>query len=319
MIKAPILLLVFNRPTLTKRVFDCIRQYKPDKLYISADGPRSNVSDDFELCALTRELFKTIDWKCNLVTNFSESNKGCRIAVYDGISWFFQHEEMGIILEDDIVPLPIFFDFCNEALDFYKNYSQIGMISGMNFSDSKNDYEPNLSSQFSNYAFIWGWATWKRTWDKYELNLENWDGVNTEFMNSIKYINPRLINAWRNMFNLVKYKNFNTWDYQLNYLLFSNSLLTVVPSKNLIDNIGFGINSTHTKENKPKWLHQNKSKIQHINLSTNFDDLTQNKFFSEKVFADNRYNQLKFSIKKLLNNSLVSRLFFLKKYFYEIR
>lgn len=300
MYKAPILLLVFNRPTLTKRVFDCIRKYRPNKLYVSADGPRFNVTDDLELCAKTLEIFNQIDWECELITNFSEFNKGCRVAVYEGISWFFQHEEMGIILEDDILPEPAFFEFCSKALYFYYEYQSVGIISGMNFSDSKFSGDQILTCRFSNYAFIWGWATWKRTWDLYSPDLKDWDGEDINFLKHVRYINSRLINTWKYLFFLIKFENYNTWDYQLNYLLFKFRLINVVPSHSLIDNIGFGNNSTHTRESKPKWLKPVKTNFSEIVFNLNFEDLIENKHFTSKVFADNLINNIKFSLKQVV-------------------
>jgi hypothetical protein len=316
--KTPILLLIFNRPFHTKQVFESVRKYKPKKLYISADGPRENNISDLVLCKETRGIIDSIDWECELVTNFFESNKGCRSAVYEGITWFFQQEERGIILEDDILPEPSFFEYCHKSLEYYENKMEIGIICGMNFAPQKINKDSILYSQFSNYAFIWGWATWRRTWDLYDPDLNEWDG-DYFFLKKIKYINSRIIDVWVSLFDLVKYHNYNTWDYQLNFLLFKYSLLSVVPSENLIDNIGFGINSTHTKELKPQWLKPYKPNIKEFILTSDFDSLQQNKEFTKRVFADNYYNILKFVIKKTIKKLFINKLIISKKKINETR
>ncbi len=244
--KVPILLLAFNRPTLTNKVFSTIKKYKPNKLYFSVDGPRIGNQNDELNNQLVKNLVSEIDWDCEVFTNFSEVNLGCRNAVSGGINWFFEKEELGIILEDDCYPDDSFFIFCEELLLKYKHDTSIGMISGTNFSFGKNKLKSSYS--FSIYPHIWGWATWRRAWLGYNVNIPDYSDRRRE--NFLKNIFPDIKEQdfWYRNFDLVAYENFNTWDYQWVFHNFKNFRINIVPSKNLIKNIGSGKDATHTQD-----------------------------------------------------------------------
>jgi hypothetical protein len=244
--KIPILLINFNRPNLTKNIIQTIRNYGPSKFYFAVDGPRENKPSDIEKIANVQSLIKYIDWDCEVLTRFSSTNLGCRNAVSSSISWFFEKEEMGIILEDDIVPDPSFFLFCEELLYKYKDNEKIGMISANNFSFGKN--EINKSYYFSIYSHIWGWASWRRSWQGYDVDMKDYITFKeNKILESILEDKDEIL-FWYNMFDNVALKGFNTWDYQWVYHNMKNNRLNIMPSVNLIENLGFGQDASHTHE-----------------------------------------------------------------------
>jgi len=168
----PILFLVFNRPDTTKIVFDEIKKSQPKKLFIAADGPRNGNYEDTENCEIVREIVTGVDWDCDVHTLFRKKNLGCKHAISGALDWFFSNVEDGIILEDDTLPHPKFFRFCEELIARYRNQKNIIAISGDNFQHGKRRGEN--SYYFSKYVHIWGWATWKRAWELYDVNMKEW-------------------------------------------------------------------------------------------------------------------------------------------------
>lgn len=244
--KTPILFIIFNRPNTTIQVFNEIRKIKPAKLYVVSDGPRANKPGEKEICNETKKIIDLVDWECEVFKNYSETNLGCKTRVSSGIDWFFENEERGIILEDDCLPNSSFFRFCEEMLELYKNEEKVGMVSGNNFQFGKvqNEY----SYYFSRYTHIWGWATWRRAWKKYDANIKNWPKVKKDRTLNNIFNNKKDTYYWSSIFNDVYNNRIDTWDYQWSYVCFINNYLSVMSSSNLISNIGFGqTDSTHTK------------------------------------------------------------------------
>lgn len=245
--QTPILFLIFNRPDTTKLVFESIKKMKPKKLYIAADGPRVDRLGEFELCERTRNIIKDIDWECEVKTLFRSNNLGCKVAVSSAIDWFFENEEQGIILEDDCLPNESFYFFCEELLNYYKKDNTIMHIGGSNFQNEK--IRGNASYYFSNYNHIWGWATWRRAWEKYDVNMQTFT---TEECNDIlnqTFKSEKEKFFWRKIFNDSIKKDVNTWDYQWTYAIMKNKGLSIIPNINLVKNIGFDENGTHTNSN----------------------------------------------------------------------
>ncbi len=242
--KTPILFLVFNRLDETKKVFEQIKKIKPLNLYIASDGARINKEGEYEVVNIIRKyLLENIDWNCNIQTLFRDNNLGCKDAVSGAITWFFQNEEQGIILEDDCLPSEPFFMYCETLLEYYKNDNRVGMISGFN----KRGILENLNYDyfFTKFTAIWGWATWRRAWNKYDKNLTTYVefkelGMLRTFLTESNYEREN------RKFNKVKYENFDTWDYQWSYAMYTQNMLCIIPKKNMIKNIGFGDNATHT-------------------------------------------------------------------------
>ena len=243
----PVLFLIFNRPDTTYEVFESIRKIKPKKLFVSADGPRTNKPGEDEKCRLTRDVIKKIDWDCELHTDFSDVNLGCKKGVTKGINWFFSNVEEGIILEDDCLADESFFSLCPELLEKYRNTENVMHIGGVNFQDGIK--RGDASYYFSRFCHVWGWATWKRAWSKYDVEIKNYDCE--KYHSLIKNVIPdtEIRNYYKKYFELVKNNQLDTWDFQWVWTVWSNNGLSIIPNENLVKNIGFGEEATHTTDN----------------------------------------------------------------------
>ena len=235
-----ILFLVFNRPDNTARVFNAIREAQPARLYVAADGARNEAEK--AVCNEVRAIIK-IDWDCELTTLYREHNLGCKLAVSSAITWFFEKEEMGIILEDDCLPSRSFFSFCSEMLERYKDDERIMHINGSNFQDGVRG---SSSYYFSRMVCVWGWAGFRRVWEKYDLEMKTYPEFKR--LNKIDKLPSysKFKDYWIRSLDWTYEGKINTWDYQYGYLIFSVGGLTIVPNVNLISNIGVGADSTHT-------------------------------------------------------------------------
>jgi hypothetical protein len=244
--KTPILFIIFNRPDTTLRVFNEIKKIKPAKLYIVSDGPRANKAGEQEKCDETRKIIDLVDWDCEIFKNYSDVNLGCKKRVSSGIDWFFANVESGIILEDDCLPNPSFFRFCEGMLLKYQDDERIGMISGDNFQFGK--VKNDASYYFSRYSHIWGWATWRRAWQKYDVNLSSWPQLKKDKKLASIFSDKQDVYYWSAIFDDVYNNKIDTWDYQWSFTCFTNNYLAIMPVSNLISNIGFSQGeSTHTK------------------------------------------------------------------------
>ena len=249
-LKTAVLFLVFNRPDTTTEVFEKVRQAKPQRLYIAGDGPREGREGEKEKVTKAREIATKVDWPCNVKTLFRDKNLGCKKGVSSAITWFFEQEEQGIILEDDCVPHLDFFTFCENLLDRYAEDERVSAITGNNFQNGK--WRGDASYYFSRYNHCWGWATWKRSWKNYDPNIKFW----LNWSNSKAWDNfiPSKIERkyWSKIFNLVHLGEIDSWAYPWTASTWYKKGLTVTPNVNLVSNIGFGDNATHTilKENE---------------------------------------------------------------------
>jgi hypothetical protein len=248
--KTALLFLIFNRPQTTEKVFQIIKEVKPAKLYIAADGPRKNKPGEREKCEEARRIATQIDWDCKIKTLFRNENLGCGKAVSDAVSWFFQNEEEGIILEDDILPHPDFFPYCEELLEKYRNVDEVRFISGRNylFGEKVN----TDSYYFSAFNHVWGWAGWRKTWEIYDFTLQSKEKKDFEEAIHYYFDDMNAIRFWKIMFQKMKYKRIDTWDYQLTVSLWFNRALSIIPNTNLVQNIGFDTDATHTKKANPR-------------------------------------------------------------------
>lgn len=235
--KSPVLFIIFKRESTTKRVFERIRDAQPPKLYIAADGPRASRPDEIEKCEQTRKLVEVVDWPCEVHRLYRVENLGCGKGVSSAISWFFEHEEQGIILEDDILPNLDFFTFCDEMLDRYKENDSIQLITGYNFFF--DGYPSPYSYYMSRFLQIWGWASWRRVWKTYVLDTQRLD--KKEYLRKLKKNYPfPTYRYYRDKFGLMeKYKN-DTWDYQFFFNQVLYNRFSIIPYVNVTENIGFG-------------------------------------------------------------------------------
>lgn len=241
----PVAFIIFNRPDTTERVFAEIARAKPPKLLVVGDGPRTGRPGEAEKVAAARAIIQRVDWDCEVLTNFSEVNLGCKKRVSSGIDWVFEQVEEAIILEDDCLPDITFFRFCQEMLERYRNDQRIGMISGDNFQFGRRYGDD--SYYFSKYVHIWGWATWRDRWvGSYDVGMAKWPRVRDE--GTIADIVGDVHEAvyWGKIFERVHRGAIDTWDYQWVFANWVNGRSSVVPAVNLISNIGFGVNATHT-------------------------------------------------------------------------
>ncbi|TRV14579.1 MAG: glycosyltransferase family 2 protein [Microcystis wesenbergii Mw_MB_S_20031200_S109] len=240
----PVAFLIFNRPDTTARVFEAIRQAKPPKLLVVADGPRADRPDDVEKCKAARAIIDGVDWDCEVLTNYSEVNLGCKNRVSSGLNWVFDTVEEAIILEDDCLPHTTFFRFCEELLDYYRNDERIMSIVGCNFQFGRR--RTNYSYYFSRINLIWGWATWKRAWHYYDIDMSLWTEVKRDDI--LKYIlhDPQETRYWTKIFQRTYDEDINSWGYRWILSCFLQHGLAITPNINLVSNIGFSVNATHT-------------------------------------------------------------------------
>ena len=238
-LNTPVAFIIFNRPDTTARVFAEIAKAKPPKLLVVADGPRKDKEGEAEKCAATRAIINQVDWPCEILTNYSDINLGCKNRVASGLDWVFEQVEEAIVLEDDCLPSISFFVYCEQMLKRYKYDKRIFSISGSNFSPLPNKRYGHL---FSRYSLMWGWATWADRWSKYILNPKDQSIVLLRRW----WSKPLTFVYWFLIFNKVREDKINTWDYQWILTVWRANALACRPSHNLVKNIGFGIDATHT-------------------------------------------------------------------------
>lgn len=243
----PVLFLVFNRPTTTARVFARLRDARPSRLFIAADGPRPHRPGEVELCAQVRRLIdEGIDWDCKVERLYRTKNVGCKLAVSGAITWFFRHVEAGIILEDDCLPDPTFFPFCGELLERYHDDRRVMHIAGFNPNPSDQSDSAAPSYLCWHFGSIWGWATWRRAWANYDVEMKAWP----EFLRSGSMRNYCTSEAEMQSripaFSATYDGRINTWDYQWAFTRLRHGGVSLTPCTNLISNLGFDSDATHT-------------------------------------------------------------------------
>lgn len=242
----PVLLIVWRRPETTKQVIDALRLIAPSKVFVACDGPRDLESEESSKVLLTRELIdRELDWPCQIEKRYSEVNQGCKAGVSDAITWFFERVEFGIILEDDCVPHVDFFRFCDDMLRLYAADERISMVTGNNWQRGRR--RGDASYYFSKYTHIWGWATWRRAWNLYDGEIAFWP--EWKLTRSWKKVLPDPLERqfWTSIFDKTYLGKWSTsWDYPWICCVWYNGGLTVTPNVNLVTNIGFGSDATHT-------------------------------------------------------------------------
>ena len=239
----PVLLLTFNRPATSFKVLNTIKEAGIRKLYLASDEGRDE-SEKERVHKLRNDLLKRIDWDCEVKTLFQSENQGCKNGVSSAIQWFFDNEEMGIILEDDCLPTPTFFQFCSELLHRFKEDRRVWMISGNNLLEENQSEASYFFTQI--YSSIWGWATWRDRWSEYDIEMKGFKELlrKEEWEN---YFNQKQIFELRMQEISSIFDGVDTWDHQWAFCRFKNKGLGVTPKFNLIKNIGFGEDATHTQ------------------------------------------------------------------------
>lgn len=267
----PVVLIIFNRPFLTQKVFDKIKKAKPKQLFVISDGPRNE--EEKKIVEETRMIIEQVDWKCEVFKKYSGTNLGCKISVSSGLDWVFSQVEKAIILEDDCIPDPTFFKFCEDLLEKYSDNKKVMMISGDNFFEK----ESKFSYDFCHHSLIWGWATWRRAWKQYEVANTSKPEVFEKRRNELsQLVSTRRLDAIKKTLE----GKIDTWDYLWQYAMLLNGGLCVYPSVNLVKNIGFGNAATHTKY---KTFHSLLSQRQ-INFPLQHPaNIKSNKSFDDKI------------------------------------
>lgn len=242
----PVIFIIFNRPDTTRPVFETIRAARPSRLLVIADGPREDRAGEAEKCAATRAIIDEVDWDCEVSTNFSETNMGLRRRIPSGISWAFGLVDRAIILEDDCVASPSFFHYCADLLERYEDDERVMMVSGNNHLFGHAAIPD--SYYFSRFAHYWGWATWRRAWEKYDVDMTQWPEIRDRRLFD-QYFSRRIDRYyWESTFQHVYDHTINSWAYQWVYSIWANSGLCAAPARNLVSNIGFNhAEATHTR------------------------------------------------------------------------
>ena len=304
--KTPILLIAWRRPLETSRVINELKKVKPSNLYIACDGYKENDLEQQIKVKATREVIKqNIDWDCEVKTLYSEFNQGCKIGVSKAITWFFNQVEEGIIIEDDCIPHIDFFGYCKELLKEYRNDDRVWCISGSNVQE--NNWRGDGSYYFGRIPQIWGWASWSKYWNYYDINIKKWpDLKESNFLDTI-FDDTFEKEYWIKIWDELYYdKTPDTWDYQWCFACMSNGGLTAFPNKNLICNIGFGKDATHTTwVNNEEMLISKLGDLMHPSFvlrDSIADKYTfDNKFGGKNIRRQNKlFNRVKRKLKRIL-------------------
>ena len=242
----PVLIMAFNRPDHLSVLLDRLRQVRPTRVYAALDGPRPG-TDDEDRVRRCRELIAGIDWPCEVRTLFQETNLGCGRGVSTAITWFFEHEERGIILEDDVIPDPSFFDFAMELLDRYQDDHRVFSITGCNLVPPDAMSNPEQAYRFATMPNVWGWATWRRSWAGYRLDARGWwRRITPHRLLVANRYRPAGLAFWASTMEITGRGGVDTWDWQLMFEAVRRGALVATPNTNLVQNIGFDDQATHT-------------------------------------------------------------------------
>lgn len=300
MFKIPIVLICFNRPSVTRKVFNKIKKQKPSKLFIIIDGPRAKNLNDMRNVKRVKRIVSDINWKCKVYKNFSKNNIGLKKRIVSGLNWVFKKVDKAIILEDDCYPTDNFFTFCESMLSFYQNNKKVLVITGNNFQKEPVN---NKSYYFSKYSHIWGWATWRSTW-----NLFNDEEKNIQkFLRSKKFKKINKIideqNYWKSMHYQIKQGSLKSWAFYFLINIWKKNGLTVTPNKNLITNLGINKISSSNKNDPNLKIHLSKTDIMFPLIHPKIvkvNEIADNRVFYS-VYKKNIQTRIKNKIKKMIN------------------
>jgi hypothetical protein len=277
----PVVFIIYKRPETTARVFREIARAKPPVLFVVGDGPREDRPGEADKVARTRKIIEAgVDWNCEVLTNYSDVHLGCRRRISTGLDWVFQHVEKAIILEDDCLPHPSFFRFCEELLNLHEEDESIFAICGF-FKFVRSPYPPSSYSRIS-FPLVWGWATWRRVWEQYDVDMKDWDG-NIDAVGNLSTFSPQAKEYWREKFNAVCANKIDTWDYQFAFLVLRKRGYCLHPHRNLISNIGFGSDALHTwyrfDETAALPVESVEFPLRYVSEYTEYDNYLRNEFF----------------------------------------
>ena len=313
-LNTPVLYIVFKRLDMVMQSFESIRKAKPPKLYIASDGPRKNNEEEIiKVNSVRKYITDNIDWECEVKTRFREINAGCNINVTSAIRWFFENEESGIVIEDDILPNRSFFYFCEELLNYYRDDERIMFVGGMgNKDDAGNEKDLEIAG---NYHFIksfhvWGWASWRRAWNKFDLNCKYLDYFLKENIIFKTVHNAESLKRFLTMFKILYDSRLNrdfnsiSWDFSVCYMMFINNGLSILPNFNLVSNIGHGHQEGTYSQNEQYFIEERReiSEIIHPKFIFAEDDynIELNSLTTELENSRSTIRQLQDALDKLL-------------------
>ena len=279
-LNTPVAFFIFNRPKTTQMVFESIRGAKPSKLLVVADGPRENVQNEYIKCSEARSIIDRVDWECEIFKNYSDYNLGCKRRISSGIDWIFSMVDEAILLEDDCLPNADFFDFCSELLFYYRNDTRIMHIGGSNLASYTSPDEAE-SYYFSKLVNIWGWATWKRAWKHYDVDIMDFPSLQSKQGFKEQIFSGKIAENRIKQYKKAYDGQIDTWDYQWQVTCMAQNGLAIVPYSNLVSNLGFGKDSSHTNDENSKL---NKISLQKLNFPLNHP-----KYILRNVSADIKY------------------------------
>ena len=298
---APVLFLIFERPDSTARVFEQIRCAKPNRLFIAADGPRRDRPGAQQRCQEARKIIDDgVDWPCEVRKLYRDENLGCRRAVSGAIDWFFEHVDEGIILEDDTLPHSDFFPYCSKLLERYREDPKVMHIGGFNPATGK--MKISSGCWFSHHPWIWGWATWRRAWSLYDRDMATWNERHATLSSTFAsgWEEAVWVAAWRDC--LEDPERADTWDFPWMYTVRSLGGLSILPSGNLVQNLGYDDFATHTTDR-----HSLLSKIS-ATAGTSLNDLPS----SHSKFRDELFSRICFTQTTGFRTNTLSRMRILK-------
>ena len=239
----PVTMLVFNRPGKTRRVLEAVAAAQPSLLLVVADGPRPDRPEDVRACSETRALFDRLTWPCEVRTDFADVNLGCRQRILSGLDWVFSQVPECIVLEDDCVPEPSFFPYCEEMLERYRDDARVHMVRGGHFFGERRT--GRHSYHFSRWYHIWGWATWARAWQCTDPEMRRWPELRDSEWLPERLALPGMVDMARDTFDNAYHGRVTTWEYHFTFGGWLRDALAVCPERNLVTNIGFDADATH--------------------------------------------------------------------------
>jgi hypothetical protein len=248
-LRTPVVLLIFNRPDTTAKVFETVAAARPRRLLVVADGPRPDRPGEAEACATARAVTERVDWPCEVGRQYSETNLGCARRVSSGLNWVFEQVEEAIVLEDDCVPHPTFFPFCEELLERYRDDERVVTVGGCNFQQGRR--RAPYSYYFSIFNHLWGWASWRRAWRHFDLGMASWPEIRDGGWLRDLFGDASAVGYWTDIFERAYHNEFDSWGYPWMLSCWARSGLTVLPNVNLVSNIGFDARATHTRDSGP--------------------------------------------------------------------
>jgi len=303
-LETPVLFITFRRPDTTRKVLEMIRQAQPKRLYIAQNFPCSTNTEEIKKWNGVRAIIENIDWDCDVRRLYREQYLDAKTSISTAINWFFENEEEGIILEDDCLPHTTFFRFCEELLEKYRDDERVAMISGDNFQFGRKRTE--YSYYFSRYPHIWGWASWRRAWENYDVDMKQWHEIRDGGWLQDWLGDKKSVRYWKKIFEKVYQGKIDTWDYQWAFSCWTQSALIILPNVNLVSNIGFGSEAVHTRE-KNKFAEMEIEPMRfplshpdYILRDSVADSITENKMFSGQALMPRAINKLKQTIKGAL-------------------